>query len=165
MRQHSDATLRQEAALELGQNDFFSVDGLSSFFGVPAMRRSLQRQPQAPAFFLLGSVPVHGIRAADLSRKPARYRSVFAFCGHEALPHGYPRRHCTQYASECQSSARLAHLRRLCPSADCYRTPAVYRRRLWCRTPRRRIRARFHNDRLVSFAIPLGQNTGSEMEQ
>src|SRR5215475_1662374 len=157
MRQHSDATLRQEAALELGQNDFLSVDGLPSFFGIPPMRRSLQRQPQAPEFFLLGSVPVYGIRAADVSRKPARYRSVFAFCGHEALPHGYPRWHCTQYAGECQSSARLAHLRRLCPSADRYRTPALYRRRLWCGTPRCRIRAGFHNDRLVSFAVSLGQ--------
>src|SRR2546422_10161260 len=157
VRQHPDAILRQEAAREFGQNDFLSADGLSSFSGIPTMRRPLQWQLQAPALFLLGSVSVHGIRAIDLSGESSRHRSVFALGGYEALPHGHSWWRCAQYTGKCKSGARLAHLRRLCSNADCYRTQALHRRQLWGRAPRHCLRARLHDDRFVSFAVSLGQ--------
>src|SRR5262245_12258277 len=55
------------------------------------------------------------------------------------------------------NQVRVAHLRRLRPNADCDGTPALHWRRLWYRTSRDRIRARFDDDRFVPVAVPLGQ--------
>jgi hypothetical protein len=69
----SPSSMNEEAAHEFRENDLCPVDGLCPHIRIPKMRRSIQRQSQGDQLFLLGSVPLHGIRPAYLSRKPERY--------------------------------------------------------------------------------------------
>ena len=64
--------------IEFWQIDLFTTDGLSSPLPVSAMRQTLPRALQTQKLFLLGSVSLHGLRAANLSREFARYRSLSA---------------------------------------------------------------------------------------
>ena len=101
------AALREEAVREFWQNDFLSTDGLSSFARISSLRRSSQGNLQIEAVLLLGSVLVYGICATDLSRKPARYRSLFAFGRVEALSHGDSQPRFAEYFGECFSLLKL----------------------------------------------------------
>ncbi len=150
------AALQEEAAREFWQNDFLSTDGLSSFARVSSLRRSSQGNLQVEAVLLLGSVPVYGIRATDVSRKPARYRSLFAFGWIEALSHGHSQPRFAEHFGECKSSARLAHLRRSRTSADPHRARTLYQRQLRRRTQGNCLCARCNDHRFVSVVVPLG---------
>ncbi len=61
-----------------------------------------------------------------------------------------------QHAGRCQRAARLAHLRRLRPSADPDCTPALCRRGLRRRSRQHRLRTRCHDHRSVPVALSLG---------
>ena len=153
---HPSATLRQEAAYEFRQDDLLSADGLSSPSRLSSMRRSLPWQLQTPTFFLLGSVSVHGVRAIDLPGESARYRSLSAFGWHEALSHGHSQPRLPQHPCECESGARLAYLCRLRPDADLHGSRALCWRQFRCRPQADGLRTRCHNDRSVSFPVPVG---------
>ena len=71
----------------------FSADDVSSLCG------ALWRGAQGQELFLSRSVPVYGLRPADLSREPARHRGVFACPGEQALPHGDSQSDIAQHAS------------------------------------------------------------------
>src|SRR5271157_2101421 len=94
--------------------------------------------------------------AAHLSRESARHRNLLARTSVAALSHGLSRRHLAQHPGQRQPAARLAHLRRLCPSAH-HAGP----RPLSARTVGRGIgadglRLRFHHRRSLLVAFPLG---------
>src|SRR5665647_963703 len=72
----SPSSMNEEAAHEFRENDLCPVDGLCSHIRVPKMRRSIQRQSQGDQLFLLGPVPLHGIRSTHLPRKPQGYPSL-----------------------------------------------------------------------------------------
>ena len=101
-----------------GEAAFCPTDGTHPADGVRALCRSVGWPPQGEELRLQGPVPVHGVCAADLSREPARHRSVPALAGREALPHGDSRPSRAQHARERQRDARLAYLRRLRSAFD-----------------------------------------------
>src|SRR5712692_1703310 len=68
--------LRKELLDECWPIDLFTTDGLSSHVRVSSLRRTLQGRLQTQELLLLGPVSVHGLRAANLSREPARHRSL-----------------------------------------------------------------------------------------
>ena len=74
------------------------------------------------------SVPVHGVRATDLSAEPARHRGVSARPAPEALAPRDSFDGRTQYARQCKCGARLAYLFRFRARPDRHRAPAVCRR-------------------------------------
>src|SRR5450759_5850939 len=74
------------------------------------MRGPLPGRLPAEEFFLLGPVSSDGLRSVDLSREPARHRSVPAIDEQQALPHGVPRSRGALHAGGSQRVARLAHL-------------------------------------------------------
>ena len=76
--------------MNLGPHRILPVDQLPSGSRIPPLRKPLRRRSQMARLFLLGSVPLHGVRPADLPRKPARHRSVPAFARRQALPQGIP---------------------------------------------------------------------------
>src|ERR1700752_2506140 len=149
------AALREEAASEFRQNDFLSIDGLSSFARVSSLCRSSQGNLQVEAVLLLGSVSVYGIRATDLSRKPARYRSLFAFGRIEALSHGNSQPRLAQHFGERKSGTRLAHLRGFRTSADSHCSRTLCQRQLPHRSQGSCLRARCNNHRPVPVVVPL----------
>src|SRR3990170_6579432 len=74
---HNSATPRKEMAYrEHRQNRFFSNHGVRSIVPVSSVRRSLQRQLQGDNVYLSGSVPLHGLRPAYVSRKSPGHRGM-----------------------------------------------------------------------------------------
>src|SRR3972149_9788846 len=71
-----------------------------------------------------------GFRAAHLPGKLARCRNLFAGREDQVVSHGDSRRRLAQQSVECESAARLAHLRRLRAGSDRRGTRALRRGRL-----------------------------------
>src|SRR3990167_6773640 len=76
------------AANELRQNRLFSAHGIPARLRIPQMCQTLQRRLQDQKFFLHGSISLHGLCAADLSRESARHRSVSQVDALPTLSHG-----------------------------------------------------------------------------
>src|SRR5450631_67865 len=77
-------------AHESGPHSLLAIDQLSSRSGVPPVRPALSGRPSAARLHLLGSVSGDGLRPVDLSRKPARHRSLFGFVAGQAVSLGIP---------------------------------------------------------------------------
>src|SRR5438876_769661 len=83
--------LRRRRADEFWQIDLCTTDGLSSCKGFSTLCQTLPWRLQTQDVFLLGSVPLHGLRPANLSREFARHRSLPARATHQALPSRHSR--------------------------------------------------------------------------
>src|SRR5258707_1236109 len=142
---------------EFRQIDLCTTDGLSSCKSISPVRPTLSRRLQTQKLLLLGPVSLHGFRATNLSRESARYRSLPARATDQTLPSRHSRPGLAQHLSPCELGARLAHLRRLCASADYPRASALRGRQLRRRVGPDRLRARCHHDRFVPGAFSLGQ--------
>src|SRR5437867_1148832 len=148
--------LRKERADECWQIDLLTTDGLSSDVRVSPMRRTLSRQLQTPELLLLGPVSVHGLRAANLSREPARHRGLSARESNQALSLGHSRSRFAQHSGQRQLGARLAYLRRLCPIADQDGAGALPQRRLRPGVGANGLRARCDHYRSLFVVVSLG---------
>jgi hypothetical protein len=98
--------LKEERAHKFRENYFLAADGFSLPLRVSSVRAAVQRQLQNQELLLLGSVSVHGLCSADLSRESARHPGLPASnplkalsCGHSrqsvpkqygGIPHGHP---------------------------------------------------------------------------
>src|SRR6266851_4616892 len=122
--------LQQRRADEFWQIDLCTTDGLSSFQEFSTLCQTLPGRLQTQDIFLLGSVSLHELRAANLSRKSARYRSLPARATHQALPSRHSRPSLAQYLGPCELGTRLAHLRRLRAGVDYPRSSALRKRQL-----------------------------------
>src|SRR4030067_1508635 len=145
-----------------GATDEHSTIRLRPDHGLPSSSRVSEMRPavswglQGPKIFVPRSVLLSGFRPTDLSGKPPRYRLLLESREKPALSHGHPRPHLSQQLGQLQQSTRLAHLRRLCPGAH-RRGPSTLPRRGYRLGARRYdLRLRFHDDRPVSVAFPLG---------
>src|SRR5450432_2884400 len=107
-----DLVSAQFAALTMGHagwpNSLRPGDGAFSRLRVSEMRHSLRRRFWKAQLFLLRSVSLSRLRAIDLSRKLARYRSLPAFGARQALSHGLPRSHLALHPGRRQRVRRLA---------------------------------------------------------
>src|SRR5829696_1605553 len=148
--------LRQRRADEFWQIDLCATDGLSSCQSFSTLCQTLPGRLQTQDFFLLGSISLHGLRAAHLSGEFARYRSLPACATKQALSsrHSWPS--LAQHSGPCELGARLAHLRRPCASVDYPRPRALRGRQLRRRIGPDCLRARCHHHRFVSGTFPLG---------
>ena len=117
---------------------------------------ALRWRPACARFQLCESVPLHGVRAAHLSREPARHRNVPACPERQALPLGYSRLGGAQHAGRRERSARLAHLRRVRAAPDSHRASALRQRTLWRGPKGDRLRAGLDHHRPVLVAVPVG---------
>ncbi len=106
---------------------------------------------------LLGSVPDDGLRSIDLSREPARYRSVSAVRDRQALSSRVSRQGCACYFGRRQRISRLPDLCRLRPCLDWDRPTAL------CQRPHRRrsgsesLRSGLNHHRSVPDIVSVGQ--------
>src|SRR6266498_3439049 len=155
---HNSATPRKEMDYrERRQNRFFSNHGVRSIVPVSPMRRSLQRQLQGVNVYLPGSVSLHGLRTAYISRKSSGHRSMSSRREAETLSHGYPEQRLPKHVGQCQREPRLENLRGLCPSADQNRQRTIRKRRLRSGIEARCLRLRFNDYRSLPFSISLGK--------
>ncbi len=96
----------------------YATDGSSAPARIPQMRRALRRQSSSSQFLLLGPVSLYGVCPVELPRESARHRGLPAFAAAPTLSPGHSRHRLAQHVGRCQRIPRLAHLRRLRPSAD-----------------------------------------------
>jgi len=106
-----------------------AADAASSAFDVSPLRATLRWRAQGEELLLLGSVPVHGLRTADLSRKPARYRGVSESPALQALSLRISsKQYLAQHPGQCQRNPRLAHLRSIRAATNCDSAQALCQR-------------------------------------
>src|SRR5574337_448984 len=130
--------------------------GASTTDDVSSLRRAVRGRAHSQNVLLSRSVPLHGVRAADLSREPARHRSVPASARGQALPHLHSLQHRPQYLGQCERGARLACLRRLGPVAHWNRPSSVCRGAVWRRSERHGLRAGCQHHRPVPGGVSVG---------
>lgn len=145
-----------EAPHEYRENDFRPADGLCHPLRVSEMRRTLRRQPQGDQFFLLGSIPLHGLRPAHVPRKPARHSSLPSGGSIEVIPSGHPREGLPQYPRPCQSEQGLANLRRFCSCSHRQSQKTLCPGFLRCRTGSDGVCTGFNHNQSVPGTVPLG---------
>ena len=132
------------------------VDGSPAVADVSPHRRALRWRPACARFQLCESVPLHGVRAARLSREPARHRNVPACPEREALPLGYSRLGGQEHAGRRERSAGLAHLRRVRAAPHSHRASALPERTLRRGPEGDRLRPGLDHNRPVLGAVPVG---------
>src|SRR5512139_2662652 len=123
---------------------------------IQQVRHTLQRRLPCPQIHVLGPVSLPVVRAADLSRKPARHRLLPASDGQQALPCWYSWPHLAQHSGRCKRTSRLAHLRRLCSDPHREGAEALSTGELRCRARPYCLRVRLDHDRPVPVALSVG---------
>ena len=140
----------------LGNKYFFASCRTDPSATVPPMRGALSRRLQSQSVFVLGSVLVHGLCSTNLSREPTRHRRLFEGALRSTLPPGLPQPCVSQYASRCQRSARLAHLRGSGGAPDQKGETAIIWRANRCRTTTKRLCTRFDHHRSLFEPLSVG---------
>ena len=153
---HTSLSKPKEMAYEFRQNDLFTTDGLRTYLRVSQMRETLQRKSQDQNLFVLGSISMHGIRAAYLSRKSQSYRSKPASDTRQTLPHGHTGQSISQYALQRQYGSRLAHIRRLCSSANSRSKETLRQPQFRAGVGTNSLCIGCHHNRFMSFSFSLG---------
>src|SRR6202051_3267528 len=103
---------------------------------------------------LLGPIPGDGLRAADLPREPARYRSMLAVRKGQTLPYGISGTSGPYQSRRCERGPRLAYLCRLRAGFDWDRTATLRPRSNRRRPGAKPLRTGFHDHRPMPVAIP-----------
>lgn len=150
-----------------GQAGLCANDGASATAHLSTNRQPVCRRTEGEVVLLPGSVPLHGVRAADFPGEPSRHRRVLACAALEALSPRDSLHRRAQHAGQCERGARLANLRRLRAEPDRDRPPAVSRRALRGRSEGVGVRTGHDDHRPVSVgdflgAVPLDQG-GSQV--
>ncbi len=153
---YSGASANKGAANEYREKYLCPSHGISSALRIPSVRRTISGQLQGKKFFLSGPVPVHGIRATDLSRESARHRVLFAIDVRAFVSYGHPRPGIAQYAGERKQPARLADVRRLRDDSYPQSARTVCQRIIRYRVGQYGIRLGCDHYRSVSVAFSLG---------
>ena len=136
---------------------FLSTDRTCAKQGIPEMCGPVSWRRPPERLLLLGSVSGNGLGPVDLPRKPARHRSVSTLDKRQAQSHGLSRQGVAHHIGRCQRVPRLAHLRRLCAGLDPDRATTLCTGSPGRRSGAQPVRARLHNHRPVSIAVPVGQ--------
>ena len=153
---HSSEATQEVQDNELRQTYFFSSYGPSAFAYVPPMRQSLSRQLSDKTLYLSRPISLHGLRSADLSGQPPRYRGVSSSPAAQTVSHGNEKHRGAFDSCRGQRTASLAHIFRLCIFLNPYRQKTLQRRTF---------RRRFETDGLCSGCydnrpLPLSVSLG-----
>src|ERR1700678_421980 len=143
-------------AREHRQNAFRPAGGFSALEHLHADCCALRRRRSGADAVLCRAIPRDGVCATDLSREPARYRSLLVGSSLEALPHGLSRTGAAIDAGGCQRDARLAHLRGVRPAADCPGEEALCRRKSGLGVDQHGLRPGLDHHRPVPVAVSMG---------
>lgn len=147
---------RLEVPHVCGKKCFFSGHRISTSQCIPPLRSPLQRQLQRTDVLLPRSIFMSCLRATDLQRKFKRYRGLSAFSTCEAIPYGFQKFSCPQYAGQCKCGSKLAHIRRYCAVSHQNSSKTLSGRRPWAGHQELGLRPGFNHHRPVPYAVPLG---------
>ena len=142
---------------EFRKNCFRSIARAFSVLRIFKMRRPLPRRIQGQEFFLPEPVFSYGICSVDTARESSRYRNLPAGYAIETVPHRLSWNHLPQHTRECQRTARLAYLRRLCTDTYRYRPSLIRKRGFRSAAQKDGVRTRFNHRRFMPIIIPMGK--------
>jgi len=104
---HTSSTLMgKEMANEFWEDDFYPTHGFFARLRISSMCRVLSRQLQDQKLLMMGSISLHGLGEAHLSRKSERYRSLSSIGPTQSLSYGHSWQSLVQYTGPSQSFAR-----------------------------------------------------------
>src|SRR4030067_641696 len=149
-------TYRKGVTNALRANYFFPVDEFSSETRIQQMRSPVSRRTPHSKFFVFRSIPLHGLRSTDLSRKSSRHRNMPAGHASQALSRRDQGQSFSKYLSRCKRKTGLAHLRRLCSCVDRNGQRVVCGGGLRVANHPGCLRSGFHHHRPVSVAFSVG---------
>lgn len=121
---------------EPGQVGICTVDAAFAADDISSLCDEIPWRTQGQDLLVSGPVSVYVIRAAVLSREPARHRSLSSGATQQALSSWNSFASVSQYTGQCQRDTRLAHLCRLRTKLDRNCQTTVCRRTIWCRSER-----------------------------
>src|SRR5215510_12888485 len=139
-----------------GQAGLCAVDGTSAADNLASLCGALRWTSQDQAFYLFGSIPVDGICTTDLSREPARHRSLSARAVFQAPSLELSQHGGAQHPGQCQRNSQLADLLRFRTASDRDGAKALCQRAFWSRSERDCLRSRCHHHRSVPVGVSLG---------
>ena len=131
-----------------------STHGLRPSARLRRLRAAIRWRSPSARLHLSGSVSLLGIRATDLPRESARHRDVSPGPRAQAVSCGVPWPSLSEHIGRCQPRPRLAHLRRLRPSADRPGAEALRHRILRRGVGAHRVCLRQHHDRSLPEPLP-----------
>src|ERR1017187_620502 len=133
-----------------------SINGAPAIAYIPSVRSQLSKSISDAYVFTSRPIPLSSLRAAYISREPARHRNLFARTSGQALSLGYSRQYRQEHAGRCERVTRLAHLSGFCAQPNQTGTRTLFTRPL-CRGVRAdRLRTRYHDYRPVLECLSLG---------
>src|SRR4030067_2774869 len=128
---HTSSSSQMEVAHVSSPTGLCPTHGVSAEVRFSTVRPMLQRAIQDQKLFLLGSIPLYGLCAVNISREPSRYRSLSSVGPAQSLPYGLPWKSLPQYPRSSQRGPGLAHLCRLCPNPDWSCPASLCQRFVW----------------------------------
>ena len=154
---HSNRNKKGGMVNEHRKNRFCSVVGFFTNPHISQMCRTLPWQLPSKKFFMLESIPLHGLCSTYLQGKSPGYRVMPSCYATEIISHGHTCQSFPKHSCLHQRESRLAYLCRLCSNADSYSQKVICRRRFWCRVRSNRLRTRFDDHRFMPFTFSMGQ--------
>jgi hypothetical protein len=136
---------------------FLATDGLPAQETIRQVCLSLPRQLSNKDFFLFRSVPMYGIRSANVPTEPSRYRNLSTSNATQALSLWHPRKHLTNHSGQSKRKSQLENLCRLRPSADREGAKALRQRRFCHSAKTHCVCSRFNNHRFVPVSVSMGK--------
>ncbi len=105
VRHASSLNSRLEQSVDVHRKTcFLAGNGSPASAYLSSLCSTLRRQPRYKTLHVPRSVPLYGIRSADLSGKPVRYRSLPQSTEQQALPYGHTLQSCTQHTGRCNEN-------------------------------------------------------------
>src|SRR3972149_7562967 len=123
---------------------------------VPPLYAALPFQLSHQDILASRSVSLHGLRATDLPREPARHRNLSARPSGQALSSWHTRSCCQEYPGRCQRIPRLAQLRRLRDEPDPDGQNALHQRSLRRGAGTDGLRTGYYDQRPVLERLAVG---------
>ena len=154
---HTSGLSRKEAVHEHRQDGFCATDGFYPHVRIQQMCKPLQRQLQGKNLFMLGPIPLHGIRTAYLPGRPAGHRGLPPCSPTKTVPYRNTGEGIEKHTCKCQSGKRLANIWRSCTGSHREGTEAVYARFLRDRAQPCRVCPGLDHDRSLPGPLSLGR--------
>ena len=159
----SGTTAKWKGTAYVLRNDRFrSVDGFPPQARIQQVRQALPSRLSRQQFLLPRSISLHGICAIDLPRKSPRHRNLSASSATETVSRRVSQHGRSQYACQCQSTTRLADVRRLRSRIDRSCEGVVSPRRHRFQVRANRLCLRFHHHRSLLVVVSVGQVSPSQ---
>ena len=102
--------VRRATVHEQRTNSVFTDSRFHSKAPIQGVCQSIQRKLSRQIVLLFRSISDNGFCPTDVSRKPARYRSLSPLSEQQALSHGHPQSGVEKYSGQRQQGTRLANL-------------------------------------------------------